>query len=427
MCAHLIRTLRKSQSKNDRKRLKSKKTLLRTEKGNNLLILTIYLHIFELGLYFLYSEEGILDLSRFSKQFRILGGGALLVLAYSPMLWDLSSGRAAFVGREETFLSRSDSIWDGSPIFQAKLTNSLVSGYLGKSKSAPFDIANFKSLQVANASNKTRSTEPLRFAEIKTGPYKGGKLIKGTIRNNFYVDARNLSIPVRVIDKVIKSLSSKIDFRRSLKKGDQFEIAFNSKNELIYSKIKTKRRQASVYKFGKEGYFFENGKKVDGAKSGGSFSAPIRGKMRVSSPFGLRIHPVTKRYKRHAGVDLVAGYGTPVYAIYDGVVTRASRYSGYGRCVDIKHKNGYSSRYAHLSRFAVRSGARVRKGQLIAYSGSSGVATGPHLHLELARNKVNLNPMRVKMIAADNSKRVSNKAQFSSLKNYFGKLSNSVK
>ncbi|MCR4623727.1 MAG: M23 family metallopeptidase [Alphaproteobacteria bacterium] len=368
-----------------------------------------------------------MDLSRFSKQFRVLGGGVLLVFAYSPMLWDLSSDRNALFDEGKIVLSRSDSVLDGRPIFQARLTDSLISGYFGKDKLLSFDIMGLKSSQVTGVDSETRSTEVSRFAEIKTGPYKGGKLIKGTIHSNFYVDARNLSIPVRVIDKVIKSLSSKIDFRRSLKKGDQFEIAFDSKNELIYSKIKTRRRQASVYKFGKEGYFFENGEKVGGAQSGGSFAAPIRGKMRVSSPFGLRVHPVTKRYKRHAGVDLIAGYGTPIYAIYDGIVTRASRYSGYGKCVDIKHKNGYTSRYAHLSRYAVRSGARVKKGQLIAYSGSSGVATGPHLHLELARNRVNLNPMRVKMIVADNPKRVSSKARFSSLKNYFSKLSDSVK
>lgn len=366
-----------------------------------------------------------MDLSRFSKQFRVLGGGALLILAYSPVLWDMSSSKDVFVNEGGTFLSRNVSVLDGKPIFQAKLTDSLISGYLGQGRFARFDMLNLESQLVANATGK--KTEPLRFAEIKSGPYKGGKLVKGTIHNNFYVDARNLSIPVKVIDKVIKNLSSKIDFRRSLKKGDQFEIAFDSKNELIYSKIKTKRKQASVYKFGKEGYFFENGEKVSVPRSGGAFAAPIRGKIRVSSPFGLRIHPVTKRYKRHAGVDLAANYGTPIYAIYDGVVTRASRYSGYGKCVDIKHKNGYASRYAHLSRFAVRPGAKVRKGQLIAFSGASGVATGPHLHLELARNNVNLNPMRVKMIAADNPKRVSNKARFGSLKNYFGKLSNSVK
>ncbi len=148
--------------------------------------------------------------------------------------------------------------------------------------------------------------------------------------------------------------------------------------------------------------------------------------MRVSSPFGVRIHPITRVRKKHNGVDLAAGHGTPIYAIYDGVVTRASRYSGYGKCVDIKHKNGYASRYGHLSRMVVRLGSKVRKGQLIAYSGATGAATGPHLHLELARNNVNVNPLSVKMMP-EKEQHVSNRRQFNSLKNYFNNLSNSVK
>lgn len=372
-----------------------------------------------------------MELSGFSKQFKMLGGGVLLALAYTPMLLDLSGGKEVFVDGDSTFISRNDSILDGQPIFRAELTDSLLSGYFGKEADPVcFNAENFKTstvVRTAVAKAEKVESEPLRFKDIQSGPYKGGRLIKSTIRSNFYVDARKLSVPVKVIDKVINSLSSKIGFRRSLRKGDQFEIAFSAKNELIYSKIKTRRKQASVYKFGKEGYFFENGEKVGGRGSGGSsFAPPIRGRMRVSSPFGLRVHPVTKRYKRHTGVDLAARHGTPVYAIYDGIVTRASRYAGYGKCVDIKHKNGYASRYAHLSRMVVRPGAKIRKGQLIAYSGSTGVATGPHLHLELARNNVNLNPLRVKMIP-EKPQRVSNNSQFNSLKNYFSKLSSSVK
>ena len=367
-----------------------------------------------------------MELSGFSKQFKMLGGGVLLALAYAPMLLDLSGGKEVSVDSGGVFISGNDSVLDGQPIFRAEVTDSLTSGYFGRQDPACFNAENFRANSIAVAKAEKIESEPLRFKNIDTGPYKGGKLIKGTIRSNFYVDAKRLSVPVKVIDKVINSLSSKIDFRRSLRRGDQFEIAFNAKNELIYSKIKTKRKQASVYKFGKEGYFFENGEKVGGHRNGGSFAPPIRGKMRVSSPFGLRIHPVTRRYKRHAGVDLAARHGTPVYAIYDGIVTRASRYAGYGKCVDIKHKNGYASRYAHLSRMVVRTGAKIRKGQLIAYSGSTGVATGPHLHLELARNNVNLNPLGVKMIP-EKPQRVSNNAQFGSLKSYFSKLSSSVK
>lgn len=367
-----------------------------------------------------------MELSQFSKQFKMLGGGALLILAYAPTFLGSFGERIDSFESKSDFISKNESVFGRTPIFEAKLTDSLTSGYFGEIDPMCFNVLGLKSQYVAGVAVEKRPTEPLRFTEIKSGPYKGGKLVKGTIRNNFYVDAKRLSIPVIVIDRVIKSLSSKIDFRRSLKKGDQFEIAFGKDNRLLYSKIKTRNKQASVYKFGKEGYFFENGTKVGTSRSGSQFASPIRGRMKVSSPFGIRIHPITRVRKRHNGVDLAAGSGTPVYAIYDGVVTRASRYSGYGKCVDIKHKNGYASRYGHLSRMVVRLGSKVRKGQLIAYSGATGAATGPHLHLELARNNVNVNPLSVKMMP-EKEQRVSNKRQFNSLKNYFSNLSNSVK
>ena len=362
-----------------------------------------------------------MELSRFSKQFKMLGGGALLTLGYAPVFWEPSAVGDIALRSEKFLLSSRDLFVDKSPIVETQLSDSLRLEYFRTVNSTNTDQG-----YVANASETKTSTEPLRSTIIESGPYKGGKLVKGTIHNNFYVDARKLSIPVNVIDKVIKSLSSKIDFRRSLKKGDQFEIAYSEKKELIYSKIKTKRKQAAVYKFGKEGYFLEDGTKVGSTKFDGSFAPPVKGKFRISSPFGIRIHPVTKRRKKHSGVDLAVGHGTPVYAIYNGTVTRASWYSGYGKCVCLQHTNGYTSLYGHLSRFVVHPGAKVRKGQLIAYSGATGMATGPHLHLELARNNVKMNPLRVKMMV-EKPKRVSNKLKFGSVKNYFANLSNSVK
>ncbi len=362
-----------------------------------------------------------MELSQFSKQFKMLGGGVLLTLAYAPAFWSPSAGGEVALRSEKFLFSGRDLFLDKNPIFETKLSDSLRSEYFRNSNSVTTD-----QMYIASATEEKPSVDPQRFTVIKSGPYKDGKLVKGVIHNNFYVDARRLSVPVNVIDKVIKSLSSKIDFRRSLKKGDQFEIAYSKKKELIYSKIKTRRKHAAVYKFGKEGYFLEDGTKVGSAKFDGSFAPPVRGKFRVSSPFGVRIHPVTKRRKKHSGVDLAVGHGTPIYAIYDGVVTRASWYSGYGKCVCLRHTNGYTSLYGHLSRFVVHSGAKVRKGQLIAYSGSTGMATGPHLHLELARNNVRMNPLRVKMMAGK-PKRVSNKLRFGSVKNYFASLSKSVK
>lgn len=360
-----------------------------------------------------------MQFSKVSKHLRLVGGTGLLVLAYAPVFF--GSLDKSGVCRDIE-LSRSDSqeydlFLSGYPLVEENMLNKLGS---------PVDSRNDKSLGIGKTTSKTDSLSEsvgvrnVALKDIKSGPCKGAKFVKGVITSNFYADARRLGIPAGVIDKVISKLSGKIDFRRSLKKGDYFEVAFDGKRNLLYSKIKTKKKESSIYKFEKEGYFFENGEKL-AAGTSGTFGMPLKGKLKISSPYGVRKHPIFKRYHRHTGVDFSAGYGTPVYAVCDGKVTRASNYSGYGKCIDISHRSGYSSRYGHLSRYAVRVGSQVKKGQLIGFSGSSGFSTGPHLHLELARNNSVINPLSVKMIPAE-VKKVSNARKFTALKKYFQNL-----
>ncbi len=104
---------------------------------------------------------------------------------------------------------------------------------------------------------------------------------------------------------------------------------------------------------------------------------------RVSSKFGYRIHPVTKRKDFHAGIDLSAKHGTPIYAPADGVVEYAKRKGAYGNFLLIAHNYGFKTAYGHLSKYAVKHGEYVSKGDVIAYIGSTGRSTGPHLHFEL--------------------------------------------
>ena len=105
--------------------------------------------------------------------------------------------------------------------------------------------------------------------------------------------------------------------------------------------------------------------------------------VRISSPFGSRIHPITHKRHGHKGIDLAAPRNTPVYATADGVVTFSGRNGGYGNFIKLNHKNGYKTAYAHLNRRAVRDGSTVRKGDLIGYVGSTGASTGNHLHYEV--------------------------------------------
>lgn len=114
----------------------------------------------------------------------------------------------------------------------------------------------------------------------------------------------------------------------------------------------------------------------------------------VTSPFGQRFHPVLKKYIIHKGVDLRAGNGTNLYAPEDGKIIFANYMSGYGRLIKIKHSDGYSTRMAHLSKIYVKNGQTVKSGDLIGKTGQSGRVTGPHLHFEVRKNGVALDPMR---------------------------------
>jgi len=243
---------------------------------------------------------------------------------------------------------------------------------------------------------------------IHSGKFAGCRLARGIINSNFYIEAMRLGIPANVVNSMVKNLSSKINFRRTLKSGNTFEVVFNNKKMLYchFEAGKNNKIKASIYgieEAGKMTYCFEDGTKVI-QPSTKTFGKPLAGSMKISSPYGMRVHPIKGIRCYHSGVDLSARYGAPVYAISDGVVMRASRYAGYGNCVEISHASGYKSLYGHLSRYAVRCGTRVKKGQVIGYIGSTGMSTGPHLHLELARYNRVMNPFSVKMLPNETGK-----------------------
>ncbi|MCG8385730.1 MAG: M23 family metallopeptidase [Cytophagales bacterium] len=123
---------------------------------------------------------------------------------------------------------------------------------------------------------------------------------------------------------------------------------------------------------------------------------PISNKelIRLASGFGKRIHPVYKVKKFHAGIDFSAPIGTPIYATADGKVTKVkSRFSGYGKLVEIDHGFGYKTRYAHMHDFEVRERQQVKRGQVIGYVGNTGLSTAPHLHYEVILNNKKINPV----------------------------------
>lgn len=191
-----------------------------------------------------------------------------------------------------------------------------------------------------------------------------------------------------------------IDFRR-INKGDQIIISYTQKYRLgkpfgtpniNYAMLKTKNKTYTTYKFNDK--FYDR----DGKEQDNFFLTKPVDNARITSRFSLkRFHPVLKKYRAHLGVDYGAARGTPVKAAGDGVIKFIGTKSGYGKTIIIKHASEYETLYAHLNGYAkgLKTGQRVKQGRLIGYVGSSGLSTGPHLHLGLYRNQKAINPESV--------------------------------
>lgn len=171
-----------------------------------------------------------------------------------------------------------------------------------------------------------------------------------------------------------------------------------SSPELLYASALVRGKIFRVYKFQYKDhseYVDSNGITLNSMIKSRSMLARPLSRMKITSGYGVRIHPVRGVYKRHTGVDLQASVGSPIYAPADGRVLKACHYSGYGKYIRLNHSGGVDTAYGHLSRMIVRPGQRVRQGQVLGYVGLTGVTTGPHLHYEVIKNGKFINPMSV--------------------------------
>lgn len=217
-------------------------------------------------------------------------------------------------------------------------------------------------------------------------------LVQCGVASNVSADA------LRGLSQIVNIRSSKTPVDFELLYQDYFDDDGKRvrKPELLYASVFIGGKIKRIYKFS-YGNFSEfidsNGVILKTlAKSRSMLNQPL-GRMKITSKFGIRRHPISGKIKGHTGVDLSAPVGTPIRAAASGTVMRASHYSGYGRYINIKHSKAISTAYAHLSRIVVRSGQHVSQGQIIGYTGNSGNSTGPHLHYEVLQNGHPINPM----------------------------------
>ena len=239
--------------------------------------------------------------------------------------------------------------------------------------------------------------------------------ISGEIDGNLSNVMNRKGVPMRVISNFINIFSYSVDFKRDLQKGDSFEIVYESQvtpdgtlvksGNILYAGLVLRNQKIALYRFkdskGNVDYYSAKGQALKKTLDRKPLAAR---NARISSPFGKRYHPVLKKHKIHWGVDYAAPSGTPIYAGGDGVVQVAKYNGSYGYYIKIRHNSEFSTAYGHMSRFAkgIRPGVRVTQGQVIAYVGSTGRSTGPHLHYEVIQNGRRVNPRTIKAATGEN-------------------------
>lgn len=229
----------------------------------------------------------------------------------------------------------------------------------------------------------------------------------GVIESSLFAAMDSAGLPDSIAEELARIFGDDIDFHTDLKKGDRFSVIY----EVLYHQgraIRAGRILAaefinrgvhhSAYRFtnqnGSDDYYNRDGK----SRKEGFLRSPLEFS-RVSSGFSMRLHPVLGIWREHKGVDYAAPQGTAVKATSDGTVEFIGQQNGYGNFIVLSHSNKYTTAYGHLSGFArgLRPGSHVTQGETIGYVGSTGWATGPHLHYEFRINNIQQDPLKVSL------------------------------
>ncbi|WP_256961064.1 peptidoglycan DD-metalloendopeptidase family protein [Salinicola salarius] len=246
-------------------------------------------------------------------------------------------------------------------------------------------------------------TAEFAYSPVEKAGEATQRMFSGTVSGSFALSAQSTGLSNAEVSKLTNILSKKLDFRRDTRAGDQFRVLVESEmidgqsmdSKILAAEYEGQRMDLTVLRNSADDHFYT----PDGNSLDPAFNRyPFQGDYRISSPFNLRrLHPVTGRISPHKGTDFAMRTGTPVDAPADGVVERVVDHPLAGRYIVIRQDNGYTTRFLHLSKPLVKPGERVKMGEKIALSGSTGRVTGPHLHYEVMVNNRQVDPMRVKL------------------------------
>lgn len=223
--------------------------------------------------------------------------------------------------------------------------------------------------------------------------------IQGRVGSSLYRSARAAGAPAKAVETYIRALASRMSVGRDVRSDDRFDIIIEHRRaetgevevgKLLYAGLDQGKRRIGLMQWmlgGRAQWFETSGV----GETKGMMNRPVVGG-RLTSNFGMRRHPLLGYSRMHKGMDIGVAYGTPIVAATDGVVKFAGWHGGHGNYVMLSHGGGLATAYAHMSRIAARPGQRVEQGQVIGYVGSTGLSSGPHLHYEVYKNGVAINP-----------------------------------
>jgi murein DD-endopeptidase MepM/ murein hydrolase activator NlpD len=274
---------------------------------------------------------------------------------------------------------------------------------------AQLKAMNFKT-SAGNSIELTYDNEQFLAKKFELKLIRSLRKVEGTINSSFYSAALKRGVPATIVKEAISALSYDINWQHDPKSGDEFKILFEvfedesgnviRTGDLKYAAFAPQGTWKRIYAFktnNGSGFYNDRGESV--VKS--LLATPIDPtRMRITSKFGRRNHPILGYSKMHTGVDFGAPTGTPVSSAGDGVVVKACWNGAYGNYVEIKHNNQYSTAYAHLSKINVKPGQKIRQRQNIGSVGSTGRSTGAHLHYEVISHGKKINPLSIKQLSA---------------------------
>lgn len=232
------------------------------------------------------------------------------------------------------------------------------------------------------------------------------RVVSGNISSSLYEAALEAGLSVELVMEIVQIFGWDIDFVLDIRAGDSFHVIFQehqmngerlTDGNVLAAEFTTQNQTYRAVRFtdaeGETSYYNPQGESMLGTflRSPVEFS-------RISSRFGRRKHPILKKWRAHKGVDYAASRGTPIRATADGKIIHAGNKGGYGKTVILRHADRFSTLYGHMNGFAksIRRGGKVKQGDVIGYIGSTGLATGPHLHYEFRLDGVHRNPLTFK-------------------------------